>query len=430
LANKVDTHSHSLRRYADSVIAVEVNNTLFYFVSRPLTPPADALQTALPSLDLSTYLAAVFSTNMADFLKTLRRTTFVIPHNDAFKRVGGLVSAYLLTESSKTDLQSVITHHILADVQYAESLVNGSTNTFSTMEGTDVRVERAKNGTVYLTPSGGWSNMKSELVPRNMLTRTGVVHEVSDLLIPRSLELTVGKLVKAAKGTIMATMLSKVDMDWILNGTAPPEGSPWAVTKPKGASWTLLCPTDDSFKGINLTLLYSDLDQLRDIVKQHIIPTFPTASSTACVDDACDVFSNNQPLPLSDSATYTTLLTPSSAYGDIVFRNLEGTYIVGIRGARGTPADEDWATVLSWGRTTTRSTKTGGVIQIDRLLIPYHPPWYLEYGAPITVGVLGCLAIGAFFIFGVRYVWRKDLREATYEPVGGFNGGSQDEDDG
>ena len=42
-------------------LAVEVNNTLIYFVSRPVTPPADALSAALPSLDLSSFLAAVFS---------------------------------------------------------------------------------------------------------------------------------------------------------------------------------------------------------------------------------------------------------------------------------------------------------------------------------------------------------------------------------
>ncbi|EIN14096.1 FAS1 domain-containing protein [Punctularia strigosozonata HHB-11173 SS5] len=406
---------------------VEVKNALFYFVSRPLTPPVDALQTALPSLDLSTFLAAVFSTNMAELLKTVRRTSFMIPHNDAFKRVGGLVSAYLLTESSKTDLKRVITHHIIAGVEYADSLVNGSTHTYPTLEGSDVRVERIKDGTVYLSPSGGWSNMKSELAPRNMLTQTGVVHEVSDLFIPRSVQLTVGKLVKAAQGTIMATMLSKVGMEWILNGTSPPADSPWADEQFKGVAWTLLCPTDSSFKGINLTRLYADLDQLRDIVGQHIIPTYSTTPAEGSDETVFSALNNNQPLLISDAVTYSTLLTKFSSYGDVVFRDQEGTYIIGIKGARGTPAVEDWANVLSWGRTTTPSTKSGGVIQIDRLLIPYRPTWYRQYLAPILVGAIGVIVIVMFFA-GVRYVWRKDLREATYEPVGGFDAREPEED--
>jgi solute carrier family 25 carnitine/acylcarnitine transporter 20/29 len=64
---------------------VEINNTVVYFVSRPLEPPVDPLQTALPLLDLSSFLAAIFSTTIADFIKTTPRATFLLPHNDAFK---------------------------------------------------------------------------------------------------------------------------------------------------------------------------------------------------------------------------------------------------------------------------------------------------------------------------------------------------------
>ena len=49
-----------------------------------------------------------------------------------------------------------------------------------------------------------------------------------DLLFPRSVHLTLPKLIKAAQGSTMSTLISKAGMDWVLNGTAPPEGSPWA----------------------------------------------------------------------------------------------------------------------------------------------------------------------------------------------------------
>jgi len=399
---------------------VEINNTLIYFISRPLVPPADALQTALPELELSSFLAAIFSTSLAERLKTTSRTTLLLPPNSAFKRLGMLVSAHLLAASSRSDLERVIEHHALQGVEYGSNLVNGSQRTFATLEGSDVHAQRAPNGTVILSASGGWAGMQAALVPRDMLTQTGVIHEVSDIMIPRSVQLTIGKLVKAAKGTTMATMMTKAGLDWVLNGTAPPADSPWAEHGLSGSGWTLLCPTDDAFKQVNLTALYADEDRLRAIVSQHLIPS-PESSSKS--PDLQDVLNNNRPLGMDDSAAYPTLQTRSedSFYGDIVFRMLEGDEtgtIVGVDGAHGDRGRRDWARVLSWGRATAGGG-TGGVVQIDRLLVPYYPPWYVQYGAPSVVGVVGVILIGVFFL-GVRAIWRRDTTEATYEPIGGF----------
>ncbi|KAL6302150.1 FAS1 domain-containing protein [Sparassis latifolia] len=403
---------------------VKINNTVIYFVSRPLVPPSDALSIALPELEWSSILAAIFSTNLADTLKTTPRTTLLLPPNDAFKRLGMLVSAHLLAASSKLDLERVIRHHALAGVEYTQSMQNGSQRAFATLEGSDMHVDRrAPNGSVILSASGGWASMQSALIPRDMLTQTGVIHEVSDIMIPRSVELTIGKLVKAAKATTMTTMMVKAGLDWILNGTAPPEGTPWADMGLSGAGWTLLCPTDDAFKEVNLTQLYADDEQLVAIVSQHLIPSQrPTHAE--------NVLNNNRPLALDDSAVYTTLFAQRSARqdGDVLFRAVdedEGTgTVVGVKDARGAHGQGDWARVLSWGRSTTGGG-TGGVIQIDRMLAPYYPPWYLEYCAPLAVGVVGVLGICAFFA-GVRALWRRDTTEATYEPIGGFVRDSDD----
>ncbi|KAF8640885.1 hypothetical protein AX17_000533 [Amanita inopinata Kibby_2008] len=398
---------------------IEINNTVIYFVSRPLTPPAEPLETALPFLDLSSFLAAVFSTSQADTLRKTPRTTLLIPHNSAFKRLGLLVSTHLLSSSSRQDLENVVLHHAIDGVEYARSLQNGSQHTFATLEGTDIKLDRRKNGSLFASASGGWSKMKSGLFPRDLLTQTGVIHELSDLLIPRSVQLTVGKLVKAAKGSTMATLVVKAGFEWILNGTAPPEGSPWADKALSGVGWTLLCPTDDAFKKYNLDALYADAGALQAIISQHLVPT-PTGEVESLLIDDDDVLNNNRPLPLVDSATYSTLRSASSIYGDVVFRQREEEkyFVVGIKGARGTDGAADWARVLSWGRSTTGGG-TGGVIQIDQLLMPYHPSWWIEYGAPSVVGAFGVVSICLFF-YGVRRVWQRDTTEATYEPVGGF----------
>jgi solute carrier family 25 carnitine/acylcarnitine transporter 20/29 len=377
---------------------VEVNNTLIYFISRPIMPPVDPLQAALPSLNLSSFLAAVFSTALADTLKTTPRTTILIPHNSAFERLGMLVSDHLLAASSKSDLLHVILHHTIDGVHYAQSLRNVTGQSFPTVDGSDLRIS---NRTV--TSSGGWSGMNTELKLRNLLTNTGVVHELSDILIPRSVDLTVGKLAKAAKGTTMTTMLSKAGFDWVLNATAPPEGSPWANHGLDGAGWTLLCPPDDALKRLNLIALYQDVDRLREIVSQHLIPA--ASKSWAPAAGIMEIVNNNRPLSLANGATYTTLLSSKSVYGDILIRESEGSLVLGIKGARGTDGRGDWAKVISWGRTTT-GNGVGGVIAIDRMLVPYSPPWWVEYGQPIGGGIIGTILIGLFFL-GVRAVWNR-----------------------
>ncbi|KAJ7042394.1 hypothetical protein C8F04DRAFT_1075757 [Mycena alexandri] len=371
---------------------IVVNDTLIYFISRPLVPPSDALETVLPLQDLSLFLASVFSASMADKLKT-PRTSLLVPHNSA-------------------TWGSVLLHHTLNTVEYAQSIQNGS-RTFATLEGTDVQLEHLKNGSVYISGSGGWDGMKAELFPHDILTQTGVLHEVSDILIPRSVQLTVGKLIKAADATTIATLVTKAGMDWVLNGSAPPPDSIWAEQGFNGVGWTLLCPPDEAFKTYNLTELYADLEG-------HLIPT-PMRSS-----DSETALNNNRPLLLEDSATYSTLRSPASAYGDVIFRKTDtDDFIVGIKGARGTDGDADWPRVVSWGRSTTGGG-TGGVIAIDRLLVPYNPTWWTQYAGPTFVGVGGIILICLFF-YGVRAFWRRDFTHATYEPAGGF--GAADEDD-
>lgn len=407
---------------------MEINNTVIYFISRPLVPPVDPLATAVPSLDFSMFLTAIFSTSLADALKTAPRSTFLLPDNDAFKRIGALVTAHLLASSSKSDLENVILHHVISGVEYRQSLVNGSQRTYATLEGSDLHVQRKKsddNTTVILSASGGWADSRSLLHPLDTLTQTGVIHQVSDIMMPRSVNLTIAKLMRAAKGTTMLSLVTKAGMEWVLNGTAPPEGSPWADSGFDSAGWTLLCPTDDAFKGVNLTELYASTDRIRDVVMQHVIPV--ERPSPAPSFSFLDASPGNRPIMMDDSATYTTLRSTQdkSLFADIVFRVLEdqGT-VVGIRGARGADGKNDWAHVTAWGRTTTGGG-TGGVVQIDRVLLPYYPSPWVQYGGPIAVTVGGVALIAAFF-YGVRLIWKRDTTEATYEPIGGF--GQEDDD--
>jgi len=164
---------------------IEVNNTVIYFITRPLFPPVNSLQVALPNLNFSSFLAAIFSADLADTIKISPRTTLLVPHNDAFKRLGLLVSAHLLSTSATADLKSVILHHVIDDVVYTSDLQNSTARTYPTLEGSDLHVEHTPGSSISLTPSGGWPGLSSELTPMNLLSKTGVVHELSGIFIPR-----------------------------------------------------------------------------------------------------------------------------------------------------------------------------------------------------------------------------------------------------
>jgi solute carrier family 25 (mitochondrial carnitine/acylcarnitine transporter), member 20/29 len=401
---------------------VVINDTIVYLITRALIPPADALVTALPSLQFSVFLASVFSSSLADKLKTFPNTTLLIPQNSAFERLG-LVTTHLLLPSSTPDLEKMIQHHTVTEVAYLDALYNGSRKSYPTLEGSDLHIERSDNGSVYISPSGGWYGLRGSLGSGNLLTQTGVIHEVSSVFLPRSVDISIGKLAFAAKGSTMVGLAVKAGMEWILNGTAPPTGSEWADAGLTGSGWTLLCPTDNSFKGVNMSQLWNDVEAMRRLVSQHLIPA-PRRKTTEMARTLAQSDDPNRPIYFDGKATYSTLLSHNSVYGDIVFRpvdskNPSSGYLVGIKDARGTNGQNDWANVLSWGRSTT-GADVGGVVQIDHLLVPYRPAWWVEYGPPAAVAVGGLVLMAGFF-WAVTYFWHRETGEATYEPVGGFD---------
>ena len=427
-----------IRHFHSHYFTVEINNTIIYLVTRPLAPPVDILQAALPSLHLSTYLAAVFSTSLANTVKNLPRTTFLVPRNSAWEKLG-LVTSYLLMSSSKTDLESVILHHALDTVQYLHSMLNGTDRSFRTVEGTDISIMRKKNENgktdVFIGPSGGWDGLSAVLAHAdderadtqlNTLTQTGVMHEVDGLLIPRSVEITLGKLVRAAGGGTMASLVSRAGMEWVLNGTPPPPDSEWANLG-EGVGWTLLCPKDDAWKAVNLTRLWDDEAAVRELVSQHLIPTAPGTDRIGKGKGGkkgpppTDGIDPTTPIDMEDT-THGTVRSKFSSYGDVVFmHSANGEYLVGIKGARGTAGQEDWAKVLAWGRSTASTSlgghTRGGVIKLDRVLEPYTPRWWVRWGPPAAGVAVGFLALTSAGL-SVRWYIKKKASEPTYEPVG------------
>jgi solute carrier family 25 carnitine/acylcarnitine transporter 20/29 len=402
---------------------VEIQGSIIYLLSKLLEPPPDAIEAILPSSTLSTFLTSVFASSLDDTVRFSRSSTILVPQNDAFQDLG-LLTTHLLLPEARRDLGRVIKHHILTSVLYESELGNGTTGTHGTLEGSDVRLTDG-----FITSSGEWG-VFGKIDPKNVLTKTGVVHQMDRVLIPRSVKVNVGDLARAAKGFTMAGLVTRSGLGGILNGTLSlddVEGwDGWRAqkvgkdrdSKGQATGWILLCPTDEAFRTVNLTRLLGDMDATKRFVMQHIVPTPPNLPSST-EGRQRDPWAS-YPIPFIDDSAYNTLLAPDDdQHSDITFRypdnRSDRSVYVGIKNIRGSLGSTEFAKILSYGRTTTHGPR-GGVIMIDRVLDPYVSGWWGAWGAAAATGTGGVLVIVALW-FWWHYWWHSWSEEATYEPL-------------
>ncbi|KAK0542810.1 hypothetical protein OC846_006448 [Tilletia horrida] len=506
---------------------VRVGPALIYLTAAFLTPPSNPIQTAVSSLELSTFVAAIFSAHLDSGIKGAPGVTYLIPSNAAFENLG-LVMPYLLSGARSTvglseeekpalskddedsepitprdELRSVVEFHAIDDIVYFQdfsfpSRVNKTTGSSNKdgrkdqipiawtryptlLDGSYIWAGRDANGTVRVrrsdpnppTPApspaalispeyslqqhtgqaqkpilmrvdahhdsavvptardqhgsgkrlgsgqrafmrdreDGPVSLPSLLGPddqndavlkkADMLTNTGVIHEISRVELPETLDITIGKLMMGAKANTMITLVRKAGYGWILNGSTPTTaqtndllgfGSD-PVTAQKNErkkrkkkdekrhkrrhkmfrdekqAYILLCPTDAAFSRINLTK-YLDggssdyvskfgsgssengngdsdrMQALKRLVQLHIIPLTPEAAQKVSEMNEGTYGGKLLPLALDDQLNLPSLLDKklggSNAYGSVLFRRFpEGSSSAGSQPGGGDKGDGD-----------------------------------------------------------------------------------------
>jgi uncharacterized surface protein with fasciclin (FAS1) repeats len=374
---------------------VEVGGSVIYLISQLLSPPLNPIQTAVSSLSLSTFVATVFSAELDKAIKSAPGISYLVPHNDAFEALG-LAMPYLLLprEESRAELRSVVEYHALDRIVYLADFAKGSTR-YPTLEGSSIWAGRSENGTIEVRR--GLEGRNARVLRGDLLTSTGVLHEIDQVELPPTLDLTSDKLMRGAKAGTMRSLIMASGYGWILNGTAPdsPEKaaqleSAISVRGEKGnhgrrgqkkrhrkrhnlfadghQSYIILCPTDAAFAHVNLSYYLNSPDALNELVQLHILPS--PADETLAGGTALRL-----PLALRDAGSFASLLDRSlgglSRFGRISFRRdkkgvrrgdegepgsgddddapLAG-WLVGIEGTRGTDGKRHSARVLGFGR--------------------------------------------------------------------------------
>lgn len=127
-------------------------------------------------------------------------------------------------------------------------------------------------------------------------------------------------------------------------------------------SFTVLAPTDDAFAAINITAILRNATSpaaLLNILKLHILPSKvpvpldPKIASRSVVSHLAppEEGAPSRPLAIEEDIAYQTLLSATSRFGDLAFRQTRDAFVVGIKGARGIELN-DWADVGVSGRAT------------------------------------------------------------------------------
>lgn len=443
---------------------VIVGPSIIYLISQIMDPPSNPIQTAVSSLSLSTFVATVFSAELDKPIKRAPAITYLVPHNSAFSALG-LAMPYLLLDQSKprSELRSVVEYHAIDRIVYMKDFANESYK-YPTLEGSPIWAGRGENGTIEV--KRGTDGRNAHVIKGDLLTSTGVLHEIDQVELPPTLDLTIEKLMKGAKAETMRDLVQQAGYGWILNGSVPPEDFPtydvmgkFPDRKHKNKqrkrhknrhkifddhqqSYVVLCPTDSAFTRINLTYFYENKEELKKLVQMHIIPSPPD-------QDLPSGTSQQYPLNLRDASSFVTLLDVSlgglSSYGKVAFRKLqtqakpdseilstsqEGAYsewIVGVADTRGTDGRKNSARILNFGRESLsidrqrelmasqrhkpghggeeyNSRSIGGVLTIDAVLQPYTPGWFYRWGWVAMLSLFSVAAlVGIGFVVWMRY---------------------------
>nr|CDI51202.1 conserved hypothetical protein [Melanopsichium pennsylvanicum 4] len=374
-----------------------------YVVSQLLQPPSDPVQTAVSYLSLSTFVATVFSADLKKAVERAPGVTYLVPTNEAFTGLGLAVNYMLLAESQHL-LQALIEFHAIDMIAYKSDFAEQEAE-FSTLLptlGARLAVRKQKNGGIVVHKAGDPNGTVSLVVKGDILTNTGVIHEVDRVQIP--FDLTIRDLLKGAKADIMEDLMVQAGYEYILNSTVPPEqsntGSP---------GFMVLVPTDSAFTKVNLSAILEDRDVLVRLVQQHLIPLTDHKAVDALLPDGRD-----EGIGMKDESSFATLLDRSqggpSNYGQVSFRRISSGspdhyrrgsayesipddpnndglgWIVGIKNTRGSSASRHSASIVAFGREA-RGIKAdvhlkrppmGAVFQIDTVLKSYEPNWFYE----------------------------------------------------
>ncbi|KAG0166164.1 hypothetical protein DFQ30_007519 [Apophysomyces sp. BC1015] len=341
---------------------VHINGDIIHQISEPLTLPGDLLEKLVVDLDLSTFIATLYVSEVVNDIKNAQGITLFVPTNDAFHRLG-LVAKYLVHPTAKSSLQSVLRYHSVTELLYHDDMING-THEVTTMANATLRIGQNKAGNVTVSRPDG--RQIGTVVNTNILVQNGVVHKVDEVQLPDHVSISNHDILVGIDASAMLEVLDKAGLlDVIEKGDC-----------------TVLAPSDKAFAHIDMDALLHDPDQLVRVAKLHLIPK--TWQEKWMMG--------------GDSGEYPTFLSDDDK---VLIRGTgNGGFIVEVKDR----PESSRAHVTGMGKSSTG----GGVLEIDAVLMPvrrgiFGLPWFWSIVLILSaVGVFsGILGVCGFFAYKV-----------------------------
>ncbi|KAF7721373.1 hypothetical protein EC973_004817 [Apophysomyces ossiformis] len=337
---------------------ISINNKTIHQISESLSLPGDLLEKLVVDLDLSTFIATLYVSEVVNEIKDAQGITLFVPSNGAFQELG-LVAKYLVHPTAKSSLQSVLRYHSVTEILYYEDMVR-EVHEAETLANSTLRISQDKSGNVTVgRPDGHQFGTVRE---RDILVENGVVHKLDAVQIPDHVTITNNNLLVGIEANSMLEVLEKAGLMDVI----------------EQKDCTVLAPSDKAFAHIDMDALLQDPDQLARVARLHLIPT--TWQQKWMMGGA--------------SGEYPTLL---SDYDKVLIRGTgNGGFIVEVKDRPETSR----AQVTGMGK----SSNGGGVLEIDAVLMPvrrgiFGLPWFWSIVLIITSSGIfaGMLAVGGFF---------------------------------
>ena len=182
---------------------------MIYQLSDPLSLPGDILSRLVVDLDLSTFIATLYVSNVADKIKEAKGITLFAPSNDAFHRLG-LVAKYLVHPSASSHLQNVLRFHAGTKLLYHADMLEGAHELETLANGT-LRTSSTNDGKIVVGCPDG-SGPVGRIVASDILVANGVVHKLDTVMIPSDVRITNQDILVGIEATSMIELLKRANL--------------------------------------------------------------------------------------------------------------------------------------------------------------------------------------------------------------------------
>lgn len=248
----------------------QIENGVVHVIDRVLLPkidlPKPTLVEVATSAGLTTLLSAVTAVDgLASKLLSAQAITVFAPTNEAF---AAALQVYKVTNLNDLvskiggvkNLELVLGFHVVPAVAFSKDLA--ATNTFTTLSGQNIIVEKSGNTVSVKDPLG----RVAQVVAADIAIKNGVVHVLNGVMLP---QIKLPNLVEAATAANLTTLLQAV--------TAANLGGPLLNAQ----AITVFAPTNSAFTSLLTALNVGSLQGLisalgapavSKVLQFHVVP--------------------------------------------------------------------------------------------------------------------------------------------------------------